>query len=146
MPETNESTCRHCQRRVILIHGRWIDPEATGDDAVWRETCDAHDTFTAEHEPAVCERHGGTWGDDETCARCTYENGTVRSLDDAGPMGPGEVVEHDYAEYASPEILRDHLVEHHLVTPGTARTMHEAGGHHLRTMHRMMHREDPTAD
>lgn len=33
-------TCIHC------------DPEATGDDAVWRETCDSHDTFTAEHEAA----------------------------------------------------------------------------------------------
>lgn len=48
-----ESTCRHCGRRILLIFGRWIDPEATGDDRVWRETCDSHDTFTAEHEPAA---------------------------------------------------------------------------------------------
>ena len=43
--------CRHCGRSIALVDGRWIDPEATGDDSVWRETCDEHDTFTAEHEP-----------------------------------------------------------------------------------------------
>ena len=45
------ATCRHCERTVQLEDGRWVDPEATGDDSVWRETCDQHDTFTAEHEP-----------------------------------------------------------------------------------------------
>lgn len=45
------STCRHCGRSIIRDGDRWVDPEATGDDSVWRETCDAHDTFTAEHEP-----------------------------------------------------------------------------------------------
>lgn len=44
--------CRHCGRRIIFEQGvGWIDPEATGDDSIWRETCDSHDTFTAEHEP-----------------------------------------------------------------------------------------------
>jgi hypothetical protein len=38
-----------------------------------------------------CDRHGGPWGEDETCARCTYEDGTVRPLDDKGPLGPGAV-------------------------------------------------------
>jgi hypothetical protein len=47
------STCRHCQRRVVLaVDGYWVDPEATGDDSLWRETCDAHDTFIADHEPS----------------------------------------------------------------------------------------------
>jgi hypothetical protein len=49
------STCIHCDRRIVLVGGVWIDPEAGYDDengdGVWRETCDAHDTFTAEHEP-----------------------------------------------------------------------------------------------
>lgn len=44
--------CRHCSRDVVLIDGTWIDPHATGDDSVWRETCDANDTFTAQHEVA----------------------------------------------------------------------------------------------
>lgn len=48
----NRATCRHCQRSIVFRDGRWIDPEATGDDVIWREVCDAHDTFTAEHEPA----------------------------------------------------------------------------------------------
>jgi hypothetical protein len=45
------ATCQHCDRRIVKMGGRWVDPEATGDDAVWRETCDTHNTFTAEHEP-----------------------------------------------------------------------------------------------
>lgn len=45
------ATCQHCGRAIVNRGGRWIDPNATGDDGVWRETCDAHDTFTAEHEP-----------------------------------------------------------------------------------------------
>lgn len=45
-------TCRHCGRTIRWAFGVWVDPEATGDDSVWRETCDAHDTFQAEHEPA----------------------------------------------------------------------------------------------
>jgi hypothetical protein len=44
-------TCRHCGRTIVSRGGRWIDPDATGDDSVWRETCDANDTFTAQHEP-----------------------------------------------------------------------------------------------
>jgi hypothetical protein len=40
----------------------------------------------------VCDRHGGDWGEDETCARCTYEDGTVRPLADMGPLGPGASV------------------------------------------------------
>lgn len=47
----NTGTCRHCQRAIEKHEGRWVDPEATGDDSVWRETCDAHDTFVADHEP-----------------------------------------------------------------------------------------------
>ena len=46
------STCRHCQRTILSEDGLWIDPAATGDDSIWRETCDAHDTFIADHEPS----------------------------------------------------------------------------------------------
>jgi len=46
-------TCRYCHRYIVFDapEGCWIDPEATGDDSIWREACDDHDTFTAEHEP-----------------------------------------------------------------------------------------------
>ena len=48
------ATCRHCGREVDLVDGRWIDPEATGDDSVWRETCDEnHEDRIAAHEPPV---------------------------------------------------------------------------------------------
>jgi tRNA G26 N,N-dimethylase Trm1 len=46
-------TCQHCGRVIELVGGLWIDPLATDDDEVWRETCDEHDTFVAEHEPTV---------------------------------------------------------------------------------------------
>jgi hypothetical protein len=50
-------TCRHCGRSIVNdpIDG-WVDPEAGTDvengDGMWRETCDAHDTFEARHEPS----------------------------------------------------------------------------------------------
>lgn len=48
------TTCVHCGRIIVLDEdGVWVDPEATGDDSVWRETCDAHDTFIADHQPVV---------------------------------------------------------------------------------------------
>lgn len=47
-----DQDCRHCGRTLTRTSDGWVDPAATGDDAVWRETCDAHDTFAAEHEPA----------------------------------------------------------------------------------------------
>lgn len=49
-------TCKHCGRSIQQDEneqGLWIDPEATGDDSVWRETCDQHDTFEAQHEPLL---------------------------------------------------------------------------------------------
>jgi hypothetical protein len=47
-----QSTCRHCHRTIVYKGGgRWVDPEARGDDIIWRETCESNETFTAEHEP-----------------------------------------------------------------------------------------------
>lgn len=46
------ATCVHCERVIVLDpQDGWVDPDASGDDVIWRETCDQHDTFTAEHEP-----------------------------------------------------------------------------------------------
>jgi hypothetical protein len=62
---------------------------------MWRETCDAHDTFTAEHEPIE-------WND-ASAASYTAESAVVDGytvivcLDDEGPMRPAfywEVVGH----------------------------------------------------
>lgn len=51
-PDAPTGTCCHCERAIVHdSQDGWIDPEATGDDSVWRETCDAHDTFEARHEP-----------------------------------------------------------------------------------------------
>ena len=48
--EWRKRECKHCHRRVENDEGNWIDPEATGDDVTWRETCDANDVFDARHE------------------------------------------------------------------------------------------------
>lgn len=45
-----------------------------------------------EEEPDAttrCDRHGGAWGDDPTCERCTTSDGTPRLVGQPGPMGPG---------------------------------------------------------
>ncbi len=53
-PESAASAeCRHCGRTIVTSEGAWIDHAATGDDTVWSKSCDAHDTFTAEHEPCA---------------------------------------------------------------------------------------------
>ena len=52
--------CHHCERYIKLDGGIWIDPEATGDDSMWREVCDEHDTFDAQHEPRVLDGPGST--------------------------------------------------------------------------------------
>lgn len=46
------ATCKHCGRNITYEIDKWVDINATGDDAIWSETCDSHDTLTAEHEPA----------------------------------------------------------------------------------------------
>lgn len=52
-PHAEETTCRHCGRGIVKDAGdRWVDPEATGDDSTWRETCDEnHEDRIAAHEP-----------------------------------------------------------------------------------------------
>ena len=52
------TVCRLCGREVVEDDGKWIDPEAAGDDVVWRETCGEASTIYAEHEP---ETGPGTW-------------------------------------------------------------------------------------
>jgi hypothetical protein len=49
------ATCRYCGRGITYTPDGWIDVRATGDDAIWRETCDRHDTFTAAHEPTLSD-------------------------------------------------------------------------------------------
>lgn len=47
------ATCRHCDRPIMHVESEgWVDPKATGENGVWRTTCERHDTFEAEHEPA----------------------------------------------------------------------------------------------
>jgi len=51
----NNATCEDCGRAVEYVDGSWIDPEASGDDILWRETCDSSAMFPAEHK-AVSSR------------------------------------------------------------------------------------------
>lgn len=53
--------CVHCDREIRHYgNGVWVDPAAKGDDAVWGETCDSHDTFPANHEPNYAPFDGVT--------------------------------------------------------------------------------------
>lgn len=44
--------CKHCGRDLVRECGQWADPQARGDDSVWRSVCDMNETFVADHEPA----------------------------------------------------------------------------------------------
>lgn len=47
-----QGKCQHCGRNINLIEGEWVDVHATGDDSIWRETCDGNsESFVAPHEP-----------------------------------------------------------------------------------------------
>lgn len=50
----DRADCRRCGRSIILVEGRWVDPQATDDDVIWRETCDENnEDRIAAHEPAI---------------------------------------------------------------------------------------------
>jgi hypothetical protein len=53
---TARATCRHCGREIRFGGVRWIDPAATGDDSIWRDTCADSETFPADHEPGLPAR------------------------------------------------------------------------------------------
>jgi len=42
--------CFHCGRTITATSTGWADMEATGDDKIWRYTCDENDTFPSDHE------------------------------------------------------------------------------------------------
>lgn len=44
------SICKHCERDVFLTDEGWADPNATGDDEIWRLTCDGNEAWPSEHE------------------------------------------------------------------------------------------------
>lgn len=74
------TACQYCSRRIVRRNGTWIDPAATGDDSLWRETCEGNDTFAAEHAPDTpwtwnkgwrhCETPAETDDDGVTCRKC----------------------------------------------------------------------------
>lgn len=48
-----DSICEFCGREIHKDNGTWVDLNATGDDIIWRETCDENDTErAAPHEPS----------------------------------------------------------------------------------------------
>lgn len=55
---STDSVCLFCERPVRFdpTVGLWVDPMATGDDSMWRETCEANTgSFTAEHSGVSIE-------------------------------------------------------------------------------------------
>lgn len=44
--------CQHCQRRIIEREGEWLDPNASGDDRIWRYVCDGNiEEIYPYHQP-----------------------------------------------------------------------------------------------
>lgn len=88
---TERAECRFCHRWVVNDpNDGWVDPEATGDDVMWRETCEAHDTFEAEHEPLLCPSCGTETVvvehpiyDPVRCPSCGWESMTFAGKEDA---------------------------------------------------------------
>lgn len=103
------TACQHCRRRIVWRNGAWIDPLATGDDSVWRHTCDSNDAFTAEHAPEAAVREYCPVGE-LTGNRHTYiaGRGIVVPWDVAGDPRPNVETCHacrmaaqDVADYLS---------------------------------------------
>lgn len=44
------STCIHCARTITATLTGWADMNATGDDRMWRYTCEATEDFQGLHE------------------------------------------------------------------------------------------------
>ena len=42
--------CIHCERIITATPTGWADMQATGDDKIWKYTCDENDTFPSDHE------------------------------------------------------------------------------------------------
>jgi hypothetical protein len=47
------TNCFHCGRTITATPTGWADMQATGDDKIWRYTCDENDTYPSDHESAV---------------------------------------------------------------------------------------------
>ena len=79
-----EAMLRFIEHRetVFIGGGRGTDVWTFFDD-------DADEVIARLGLVYVCERHGGPWGDDETCPRCTFTDGQVRPHSDPGPLGEG---------------------------------------------------------
>lgn len=45
--------CAYCSRPVVLTAEGWADPQATGDDLMWRFTCEGVEHFLSEHYGTV---------------------------------------------------------------------------------------------
>ena len=77
------------------------------DEAAAREYLEWRNSRRAAGGMTPCDRCGGAWGEDQTCARCTDETGNACAKDKPGPLGPGAVCcrrpcEGCNAEYGEP--------------------------------------------
>lgn len=86
---TTTTICRHCGREIKYSPSDgWFDPNATGDDRIWRETCDQHDTRMAEHEPTPTPKRGAIY-----MTGTDYDDAYNNLFGDTGTMiqGTGDI-------------------------------------------------------
>lgn len=117
----DEATCAHCGRRIVKSNVGWIDPEATGDDAMWRVSCDAHDTFTAEHEPSYPRKNAAgetVWACCESSIGPVCQHRALRCEHCGEPIADSPDVDmHPYVHSANGAIYCDDNDEGERATP-----------------------------
>jgi hypothetical protein len=101
--------CLFCERPVRLDSdsGLWVDPLATGDDSIWRETCEANTgSFMAEHSavsiPVLTNLHlDPVWyGNVSDYANLIRDRGMVICDEQIGSFG---VISDEWFEYLFPD-------------------------------------------
>lgn len=91
--------CVHCQREIVWEpqDDRWIDPQASGDDVIWRDHCDSNDhTLQAEHQPTPAR------------PRCIWRDGYESEE-------PGAILQDGAIRQCI--LLRGHAFEHQFAAP-----------------------------
>ena len=86
---TGAAWCRYCSRVIKYDDGRWVDPSATGDDSLWRETCDSNDTFVADHEPGAVSAGDVLSGVSDRDLLAAIRRGDVSPVAGAMPRATG---------------------------------------------------------
>jgi hypothetical protein len=122
--------------------------DADGEEVRAHELADGDLYAEFGMEPQVIRRRG----DHGDAVLLTHTDGSETTLDgdtmvvrvrNGGDDDWPEETAHDYAEYASPSLLRNHLISEHGFVPQAAAVLYAASNNHfhLQNAHRTSHRD-----